>query len=138
MPASNAKTATQTASIVKGLRKLLLAIEGVVESDGVFGPGRAYWVSGTQVAHFDGDDLIEIRLTRGAYSEHRAAMKADPRVRRRSPSSDWIDVTFRSEADAAFVVELATLAARAHAPKAGEPMKPPLTGADLERRRRFH
>jgi hypothetical protein len=29
----------------------------------VFGDGRAFWVNGKQIAHFDGDDTIELRIT---------------------------------------------------------------------------
>lgn len=45
---------------------------------------------------------------------------------------------FAAEADVAFVVELARRAATAHLPDDGAAPKPPPTGADLERRRRFH
>ncbi|HEY8172933.1 MAG TPA: hypothetical protein VIH21_07580, partial [Dehalococcoidia bacterium] len=72
------------------------------------------------------------------FSDHRERLKSDPRVRRHGASSDWIDIRFDTRADVMFVRELAELAANAHRPIDGQPLKPPPTGAALERRRRFH
>jgi hypothetical protein len=131
-------TKTATSSIARSIRAQLLRIEGVVESAGVFTDGDAFWVNATEIAHFHDDDVIELRITKRAFSEHRERLKADPRIRRHSSSSDWIDVRFEKPADVAFVAELAELAAAAHRPGSGSPLKPPPTGAALERRRRFH
>jgi hypothetical protein len=116
----------------------LLDIDGVVEGPSTFSDGDAFWVNGTQIAHLHDDDMIELRLTRQVWAEHRARLKSEARVRRRSPSSDWIDVRFAQRADVGFVTELAELAAATHRPADGSPSKPPPTGAALERRRRFH
>ena len=40
--------------------------------------------------------------------------------------------------DLPLIVELAEMAAAAHRPPSGYAVKPPPTGADLARRRRFH
>jgi len=37
---------------------------GVV-SEGAFSPGPAIWVGRREVAHFDGDDTLDVRLTGG-------------------------------------------------------------------------
>lgn len=97
----------------------------------------AYWVNAKQLANPVGDDELAIRLTRQVVSRHRARLKADERVELRG-SSDWIGVHVTKAADAAFVVELAELAAAAYRPTDGSPCKPPPEGADLARRRRFH
>jgi hypothetical protein len=97
----------------------------------------AYWVNAKQMANPVGDDELAIRLTRKVVSSQRARLKADERVELRG-SSDWIGVAVRKPADVAFAVELAELAAAVYRPPAGVSSKPPPSGADLERRRRFH
>jgi hypothetical protein len=113
-------------------------IEGVVESASAFQPGTAYWVHGKEVAHFDDDQVVDIRLTRHAVRDRRAELRADPRVTLRGSGSDWIEVTFRTLADLEFVVLVFEAAVAAHRPLPGVTLSPPPTDADLERRRRFH
>ena len=97
----------------------------------------AYWVNGKQTANVVGDDHLAVRLTRKVISAHRARFKADDRIELRG-SSDWVGVRVTAPADAALAVELVELAAAVYRPTDGSPCKPPPSGADLERRRRFH
>ncbi len=127
-----------TPSLDKQLRKLLLAIPGVVESPGVFHDADAFWINGTQIAHWRDPWTLELRLTKKLISERRAELMQDPRVTLRKGASDWLQLHFDSRNDVVFAARLAIAAADAHRPAAGTPMKPPPTGADLERRRRFH
>jgi hypothetical protein len=127
-----------TSSLTDRVRRGMLAIEGVVESEGAFGDGAAFWVNGKQIATFAGDDAIELRITRAVFAADRERLKADERVRRHGASSDWIDVRFSSHDDVRFVLELAERAAAAHRSPAGTTPKPPPSGADLARRKRFH
>ena len=120
------------------LRSALCGIAGVVESDSMFKDDLAYWVNGKEIAHFESDRVIEIRLTRPVISEHRADLRADQRVDLRRSGSDWIEVLFTTSEDSHFVLELVELAAAAHRVPPGATPAPPPTGAELERRRRFH
>ena len=113
-------------------------ISGMLEGASVFSSGRAYWVNGKQVAHFIDDDSIELRLTKPVIRELRAALKADERVDLRGSTSDWVMVRVGSAQDVTFVVKMAERVAEAHRPVGGATQKLPPTGADLERRRRFH
>jgi hypothetical protein len=113
-------------------------IDGVMPSGSMFTGGDAYWVNGKEIAHFEGDGEIEIRLTKAVIRERRPEFKADPRVELRPSGADWITVHFAAAADADFVVALVAIAADAHRPPAGTMAKPPPTGADLRRRQRFH
>ena len=122
----------------RALKDQLASIDGVTVSESMFGHGDAYWVNGKEVAHFEAEAVIEVRLTKAVISARRAALKDDARVELRRSGADWITVRFRSDDDAAFVVELLTIAADAHKPPPGTPAKPPPAGPDLERRRRFH
>ena len=121
------------------VRAALLKIDGVVESPGTFHTDTdAFWVNGKEIAHFDSDGSLELRVTGPVIRAHRDRLRSDPEIERRAPSSDWITMRYSSARDVAFVAELAELAAAAHRPSAGAMAKPPPTGAALERRRRFH
>ena len=122
----------------KTLEDRLAAVDGVIVSESMFGARDAYWVNGKEIAHFETDGVIEVRLTKAVIRERRTALKADARVELRPSGADWITVRFVDETDAAFVVELVTSAAKSHQPPAGTAAKPPPTGADLRRRQRFH
>ncbi len=120
------------------VRRALLSIAGVVESPGVFTDEDAFWMNGSQIACWKLDGKLEVRLTKVAIREQRERLKADPRISFHSKSSDWIDITLASATDVPFAADLARIAADAHRPANGTTPKPPPTGADLERRRRFH
>lgn len=104
----------------------------------MFGTGMAYWVNGTEVAHVEPDDAFEIRLTKRHIRERRAELQGDPRVELRRNASDWISVRLSTPADVEFAVELVTIALEAHRAPPGTITKPPPSGTELERRRRFH
>ena len=109
-------------------------LDGAVVSKGAFSPGPAIWV-GREVAHFDGDDTLDLRLSKRLISERRAELRSDVRVALRPGSSDWIDI-IESDSDLSFasgVVQQAIEANRSTATTG-----PPPTGAELDRRRRFH
>jgi len=118
--------------------RALRRIDGFAEGSSIFSDDDddlAYFVNGTQVANLVGDRL-GLRLTRKVISAHRPRLKAHPHVDLLRSGGDWIAVSV--EADVPFVLELAELAAAAHRPPAGVTAKPPPTGADLARRRKFH
>ncbi|MEX2247512.1 MAG: luciferase family protein [Dehalococcoidia bacterium] len=120
------------------LRRGLLAIDGVLLGGDVFSGGDAFWVNGTEIAYLDGDTALAVRLTRRVISEHRKQIRADARITRRAPSSDWVSMSFASAADMRAALEWTELAAAAHRPPSGVPAKAPPEGAALARRRRFH
>ena len=118
----------------------LAKVDGFAESASIFSDDddeRAYFVNGTQVAQRHGPGRFHLRLTRRVISAHRPELKADDRVVLKS-GSDWAEVKVQSPADVDFLLRLAELAAAAHRPPAGTAAKPPPTGAELARRRRFH
>jgi len=126
------------------VERVLDAVDGLVRGGAAFSAeadAPAWWCNGTEVAHFDGD-LLDLRLGRKLITElRRAGLDVggeDGRIRRRTPSSDWIEVAVAAQADLDLVRDLALRAAAAHAPPPGVPPKPPPSGPDLERRRRFH
>jgi len=124
--------------VTESLAAALSRIDGVVEGESAFKAGPGFWLGGTEIAHFEGDGAIDLRLTRTQIKARRAHLLADPRVMLRRTSSDWLTVKYRTEADLQFVLGLAEVAAAAHRPPDGTPAREPPTGAALARRRRFH
>jgi Family of unknown function (DUF5519) len=119
------------------LARRLASLPGVEQSASMFGHDLGFWVNGKEVAHFESTGVIEVRLTEQRIREHRPAFRADRRVVLRPSGADWITVRF-AEADWDFVVELVAEAEAAHRPPPGVPPTPAPSGADLERRARFH
>jgi hypothetical protein len=109
-----------------------------MESESAFQAGPGYWVNGREIAHLDDGDVVDLRLTRDVIRARRSEFRADPRVTLRRSGSDWVEVKFRSVADVEFAAGLMEVAVAAHRPPPGRIAKPPPTGADLARRRRFH
>ena len=120
------------------IRRAILQIDGVVESPGVFFGEDAFWVNGTQIAHFMPDEMVQIRLTKREIRANREMLRADPRIELRRNASDWLTVGVSRASDVRLVVSLAEIAAAAHRAPPGTTPKPPPVGAELERRRRFH
>lgn len=125
-------------SLPDGLWEAVLAVDGVVEGGGAFSDVPAGWVDGTEIVHRDADGTLDLRLTRAVIREQRPRLKADPRVTLPRSGGDWVEIRVEDDDDLPFVVELVELAAAAHRPPPGTTPKPPPTGADLDRRRRFH
>jgi hypothetical protein len=120
------------------LRQALAALDGVEESDSAFKDDVGYWVNGKEIAHFEGERAIDIRLTRAVIRDRRAQLMTDPRVRRRASGSDWLTVELTGVDVMSFVIELARAAVAAHRAAPGTIAAPPPGGADLAGRRRFH
>jgi Luciferase len=120
------------------LTDALCRIPGVVEAESAFKDGPAFWVNGTEIAHFESEHAIDLRLTRAQIRDRRARLRADGRVRLRASSADWLTVEFSSLQDEEFVCELAEVAAAAHRPAPGTTPLPPPAGPALQRRKRFH
>ena len=111
-------------------------IAGAALGDGAFSPGPAIWVGKREVAHFDGPNDVEIRLTKDLIRERRPELRSDERIELRRGSSDWIQVRLETSSDFERAFALVRDAVRANLPTA-KPGLPP-TGPELERRRRFH
>jgi hypothetical protein len=122
----------------ESLASRLCQIDGVVEGESAFKDGQGFWAGGKEIAHFEGEHAIDLRLTKPEIRARRAELRADPRVTLRPGSSDWLTIEFASATDEDFVCELAQAAAAAHRPADGTSSRPPPTGAALARRRRFH
>lgn len=118
------------------LLRRLAEIDGAAISDGAFAPGPAVWVGTREVAHFDADGTLDVRLTRQVIRQRRHDLSDDQRFALRRNTSDWVEMrmsSWKDVTDAVALVEVAVAANRSTA----QPGPPP-EGADLQRRRRFH
>jgi Luciferase len=96
------------------LRDALLAIEGVYEHPSRYRDDLGYWVSGKEIAHFDSERALDVRLTRSVITERRND-RADPWVRLRpSSSADWITVDLTGPGASELAIDLVGHAAAAH------------------------
>ena len=111
-------------------------IAGAALGDGAFADGPAIWVGKREIAHFDGPDDLEVRLTKAVIRERRSELRANEGVELRRGSSDWILVRVRARADFDLAFALVKDAVAANMQSA-EPGLPP-SGPELARRRRFH
>lgn len=111
-------------------------LEHVAVGESAFGAGPGVWVGKREVAHLDDRSTLDVRLTRAVIRARRAELVAHERVRLRSGSSDWVEVQMTGEQDCDFALSLVRAAVEANLPTA--PAGLPPTGAELERRRRWH
>lgn len=111
-------------------------IEGAALGEGAFSPGPAIWVGRREVAHFDDERSLDVRLTRQVIRDRRAELREDHRVTLRGTSSDWLELEIGSSDDLDDAYQLVVDAVEANTATA--PPGPPPKGADLARRRRFH
>ena len=125
------------ATVLRSLRARLLSVEDVLPGGAVFGGLEGFWIDATLVAELVDEERIQLRLTKPLIRELRAELDGDPRVERRK-TSDWITVRFARTADAEWIGQLMERAAALYRPAAGVIPRPPPTGSDLERRRRWH
>ncbi len=116
------------------LWKRLLEIPGIEEGENSFGIGTALWANGMQMANYRRDGGLEIRLSRPLISQMKTRLAADKRVALRG-NSDWAGFRFKSANDFDFLVEMAGLAAKVYLPKDGSTPAPPVSAAELARRR---
>jgi hypothetical protein len=110
--------------------------DGVAIGEGAFSPGPALWVGKREVAHFDDERTLDVRLTKAEIRRRRHELKSDERITLRTTSSDWLECSIKSDDDVEWAASLVLAAVEAN--KSTAPIGLPPTGADLERRRRFH
>jgi hypothetical protein len=111
-------------------------LDHVALGEGAFGPGPAVWVGKREIADFDDEFTLDVRLTKSVIRARRSELAADGRINLRARGSDWLEVGVRSDADVDLALVLVRDAVTANLPTA--PPGAPPTGAELERRRRFH
>lgn len=77
-----------------------------------FADKEAFFVGKREIAHFHGNNEIDIRLTKAEIRKRGYAKTGDSRIHLRNPSGDWVEVGFRKEQDLDLVVEIASAAVK--------------------------
>jgi hypothetical protein len=99
-------------------------IDGVMLGESAFGGGPALWVNAKQITNEIDDGTIEVRIGRKHIKERGLTPHR--------PTSDWCVLPPKHTKQLTELIELAASQHRVDDPK------PPPTGADMERRKRFH
>lgn len=79
-------------SIREELERRLTQISGLVRHRARRGRGYSYFVADREIAHFHGDQRMDVRLTREKIRKRISERPFDHRVRTRGPSADWVAV----------------------------------------------
>lgn len=95
------------------LRELLLDTASVMERPSRYKADLAYWVDGREIAHFEDDDLLDVRLTQAVIRRHRRTLEDDPRVELRG-RSDWAMVRATGPQDGDLVTQMVQWAIEAN------------------------
>jgi hypothetical protein len=96
------------------LEQKLRDLPGVLQRPSRYGHGSSYFVGNREIAHFHGDERMDIRLTKEVIRESKAAGTLDPRVRTRGPSAEWVEVHVAEIRDIPLALALVEEAIRAN------------------------
>jgi hypothetical protein len=94
----------------------LVQIPGVIRHPSPKGHGDAFFAGDREIAHFHGDQRLDVRLTRELIGQRKSEHAFDERVRTRGPSADWVAVRIAGAQDLPLALSLAEDAVRANAP----------------------
>jgi hypothetical protein len=101
-------------SVRAELERRLGALPGVTQRPSRYGDSSSHYVGDREIAHFHGDDRMDVRLTKELIRERKAEGALDPRVRTRGPSAEWATVPVIETRDLALAVDLVEEAVRAN------------------------
>jgi hypothetical protein len=97
------------------LERRLTEIPGVARRPSRWGHAHAYFVGDREIAHFHGDQRIDVRLTKERIRELASEGTFDERVKTRGPSADWVAVRVAEVRDLALALFLVREAVHANA-----------------------
>ena len=90
-------------------------VDGASIGGGAFGAAMGIWVGTREVAHFDDEQSLDVRLTRQVIRQRRDEFRADERVTFRPSTSDWIEAEVH-ETDVEWAAGLVAVAIAANRP----------------------
>jgi hypothetical protein len=94
------------------IERRLLELPGVERRASRFGDGGSYFAGDREIAHFHGDERMDVRLTKEAIRDLKESGSVDPRIRPRGGSAEWLEVRVHEPRDVAFAVSLVEDAVR--------------------------
>jgi Family of unknown function (DUF5519) len=96
------------------LEQRLTQIQGLTRHPASKGPGYAYFAGSQEIAHFHGDERIDVRLTRNQIRQRISERPFDEGVTTRGPSADWVAVRISKEQDLSVAVSLVEESLQVH------------------------
>jgi hypothetical protein len=88
------------------LEQRLMEIPGVTRHQSRHGDSHSFFLGELEIAHFHGDQRLDVRLTRQRIRELKAEGALDERVTTRGPSAEWVAVKIINSHDLALAVSL--------------------------------
>lgn len=101
-------------SIRAELERRLRRLPALTPRKSRFGDSESFFLADREIAHFHGDQRMDVRLTKERIRELRAEGGLDPRVQTRGPSANWATVRLAEEEDLALAELLIDEAIRAN------------------------
>jgi len=101
-------------SVRDEFERRILEIPGVTRRPSRWGRTSAYYVGDREIAHFHGDERLDVRLTREEIRRRKSERELDQRVRTRGPSADWVTVRLAEDRDILLALDLVEGAVQAN------------------------
>jgi Family of unknown function (DUF5519) len=102
-------------SVRDELERRLTEIPDVTRRPSRWGHAHAYFVGDREIAHFHGDQRLDVRLTRERIRQFVSERAFDERVKTRGPSADWVAVRLLEARDLPLALSLIQEAVQANA-----------------------
>lgn len=99
-------------SVRDQLERRLEEVPGLVRRPSGRRHEHTYFAGDREIAHFHGDERMDVRLTRELIRQRVSQRAFDDRVRTRGPSADWIAVRVTAVDDISLALSLVEDAAR--------------------------
>jgi Family of unknown function (DUF5519) len=106
---------SRSASVREALEARLQGLPGIARRPSRHGDSQSYFVGEREIAHFHGDERMDVRLTKERIRELKEQGAFDERVATRGPSAEWVTVQVVAMSDLASAVRWVEEALRANA-----------------------
>jgi hypothetical protein len=99
-------------SVRAELERRLVKVPGLVPRPSRRGHGDTYFAGDREIAHFHGDERLDVGLTRDAIRQRAPEHPFDERVRTRGATADWVAVRVKEDRDVSLALSLVREAIR--------------------------
>ena len=80
--------------------EIFLGLGSIDERPSRYGDKPALFIERREIAHHDGDGLVDLRLTAAGWRQARDAVTVDPAVLREPGRKDWVELRLNGPDDA--------------------------------------
>ena len=101
-------------SVRKDLERRLGEVPELTRRPSRFGDSRSYFLADREVAHFHGEQRMDIRLTKQRIPQLKSVGALDSRVTTRGRYAEWVTVTLIEPRDVEYALQLMEEAIRAN------------------------